>query len=75
MIELSRIEAEIRQIISGSGHAAAIVASFEDEHAVQFADSITTEPVLRTKSETAVCWMAKAKVVPQASEGPEEAQT
>lgn len=69
------MQTKIRQIIRRNGHTATIVASFEDENAVQFATSITTGLVSTTKVDASVCRMAQVRTVPPASEAPKVVRT
>lgn len=56
-------------------HADAFVARYYDEDTIQDANRITTRSVLTTNSDTALCWVAKAKTVPPCSKTPVLVQT
>lgn len=73
--EINSIESKIQQIKSRSGLEVAIVASFENENAVQFNDGITKGTVCTAKLNTAVCRVAEAWKVLPASEAPRLVQT
>lgn len=67
-MEIDGIEKIMWQIIPWSRHAGAIVASPDDEDAVQLADGITTGLICITKLDTTVCRVAKARMAPPTRE-------
>lgn len=73
--EIDRIETMNRQIIPRSGHLVTIVASFEDEDAVQLSDGITTRYVYKRKLNLAVCRAAEARTVTPSRKTPVLVQT